>query len=399
MNDEVTISGIGATGGDKTVYEANLTDGSSPNAAALTQTGTFNVSAPDGFDYLTIGGVPVVTNGAVTIPGSAIATTYGALTITNIDLGTGVVSYSYTLSHNALAPGSDDVLDNIPVVLTDTDGSSASDTLIVKVVDDAPKAEPVEVPISSTDSMTNVMLILDLSGSMNDSSGLTGSGGQNLTRLDVAKAAVTELLEQYDARGDVMVRIVTFTGTGTAHGTVWMNVDDAKDKISDLPQPSGGTNYDAALLTAMGAFTDPGKLTGSSTQNVSYFISDGAPTANTDWPQIDETQLLNGIQPNERDVWRTFLADNNIVSFALGIPSVLTPENLNPIAFDPASDTLPANTPIIVTDLSELANALVITIPPLTASVLTGAEDTASNSFGGDGGFVQSITIDGVPHL
>ncbi len=225
VNDEVTISGIGATGGDKTVYEANLTDGSSPNAAALTQTGTFNVSAPDGFDYLTIGGVPVVTNGAVTIPGSAIATTYGALTITNIDLGTGVVSYSYTLSHNALAPGSDDVLDNIPVVLTDTDGSSASDTLIVKVVDDAPKAEPVEVPISSTDSMTNVMLILDLSGSMNDSSGLTGSGGQNLTRLDVAKAAVTELLEQYDARGDVMVRIVTFTGTGTA---VWQRLDECR---------------------------------------------------------------------------------------------------------------------------------------------------------------------------
>ena len=52
------------------------------------------------------------------------------------------------------------------------------------------------------------MLILDLSGSMNDSSGLTG-----LSRLDVEKAAISELFDQYDNRGDVMVRIVAFSET------------------------------------------------------------------------------------------------------------------------------------------------------------------------------------------
>jgi hypothetical protein len=40
-----------------------------------------------------------------------------------------------------------------------------------------------------------------------------------------------------------------------------------------------------------------------------------------------------------------------MVSFALGIPNVGTPANLNPIAFDPASDTQLADTPIIVTNL------------------------------------------------
>ncbi len=160
----------------------------------------------------------------------------------------------------------------------------------------------------------------------------------------------------------------------------------------------GNTNYDAALLTAMGAFTDGTKLTGPGTQNVSYFLSDGDPTASSDWPQIPGTQLANGIQANEQAVWESFLTTNKIVSFGLGIPNVGTPANLDPIAFDPASGAQLADTPIIVTDLSQLANALVFTISPVTGSVLTGAGGATSNSFGADGGFVQSITVDGVTY-
>src|SRR6185295_18398036 len=113
------------------------------------------------------------------------------------------------------------------------------------------------------------MLILDLSGSMDNSSGLTG-----LTRLDVAKAAINELLDQYDSSGDVMVRVVTFSDTGKEVGSTWMSVADAKAAIAGL-SAGGGTNYDAALPAAMGAFTDSNKLTGPGTQNVSYFLSDG----------------------------------------------------------------------------------------------------------------------------
>jgi Ca2+-binding RTX toxin-like protein len=240
--------------------------------------------------------------------------------------------------------------------------------------------EPVEVSVVPTDSKTNVMLVLDLSGSMNDSSGLSG-----LTRLDVEKAAINELLDQYDNRGDVMVRIVTFSDNGSAVGNVWMSVADAKTAIAGL-SAGGSTNYDAALLTAMAAFADGTKLTGPGTQNVSYFLSDGDPTAN------------HGIQANEQAVWESFLTTNNIVSFALGIPNVATPANLDPIAFDPASGTQLADTPIIVTDLGQLSNNLVFTLPPVTGSVLTGAGGAPSNFFGADGGFVQSITVDGVTY-
>jgi hypothetical protein len=171
-----------------------------------------------------------------------------------------------------------------------------------------------------------------------------------------------------------MVRIVTFSDAGHAVGSVWKSVADAKVAIAGL-SAGGSTHYDAALLTAMTAFTDGGKLTDLGThnvQNVSYFLSDGDPTASSDWPQIPGTQLANGIQANEQAVWESFLTTNKIVSFGLGIPNVGTPANLDPIAFDPASGAQLADTPIIVTDPSMLANTLVFTIPPVSGGVLTG---------------------------
>ena len=152
-------------------------------------------------------------------------------------------------------------------------------TLSVTVEDDSPKAVPITTSITPTDANTNVMLILNLSGSMSDASGLSG-----LSRLDVEKAAVNELLEQYNNRGDVMVRLVTFSDSGAANGSVWMTVDAAKAALAGLTA-GGSTNYDAGLLTAMSAFTSPGALTGDNTQNVSYFLSDGSPTIGSDWPR------------------------------------------------------------------------------------------------------------------
>jgi len=48
-----------------------------------------------------------------------------------------------------------------------------------------------------------------------------------------------------------MVRIVTFSETGAAVGSAWQSVANAKAAIAGL-SAGGNTNYDAALLTAMG---------------------------------------------------------------------------------------------------------------------------------------------------
>ncbi len=340
---------------------------------------------------LTSGGVAIAWTlqaAGHTLIGKAGAATIITATIT--DAGTYNVALSGPIDH-ATANQEDNTTFTVPVIVSDGHTTTPT-TLSVTIEDDSPKAGPVEVSVVPTDSKTNVMLVLDLSGSMGTSSGLTG-----LTRLDVAKAAINELLDQYDNRGDVMVRIVTFSTTGAAVGSAWQSVADAKAAIAGL-SAGGNTNYDAALLTAMGAFTDGTKLTGPGTQNVSYFLSDGDPTVSSDWPQIPGTQSANGIQANEQAVWESFLTTNKIVSFGLGIPNVGTPANLDPIAFDPASGAQLADTPIIVTDPSKLANALVFTIPPVTGGVLNGAVGATPNSFGADGGFVRSITVDGVTY-
>ena len=367
-----------------------------------TASGTITASDADG-DALTMSlGTPSasLTSGGVaiawtlqgaghTLIGKAGTATIITATIT--DAGTYNVALTGPIDHPFVNQE-----DNKPfaVPVTVSDGhTTTSTTLSVTIEDDSPKAAPVEVSVVATDSKTNVMLILDVSGSMDSPSGLPG-----LTRLEAAKAAVNELLDQYDSRGDVMVRIVTFSTAGTAVGSAWKSVADAKVDIANL-SAGGNTNYDAALLTAMTAFTAGTKLSGPGTQNVSYFLSDGEPTTGSDWPQINGTQSNPGIQDNERGVWEAFLTTNNIVSFALGISNgAPQTANLNPIAFDPASGTQLADTPIIVTDLGQLANALVFTIPPVTGSVLTSAGGAPPNSFGADGGYVQSITVDGVTY-
>ncbi len=280
-------------------------------------------------------------------------------------------------------------LGNVGVVATDTNGDTATGTVNLNVKDDTPKADLVSTSIAPTDSKTNVMLILDLSGSMNDPSGLTG-----LSRLDVEKAAVNELLEQYDSRGDVMVRLVTFSDSATASGSAWMTVAAAKAALTGLTA-GGNTNYDAGLLTTMSAFTASGALSGPGTQNVSYFLSDGVPTVGSDWPQISGTQTTSGIQTNEQAVWESFLTTNKIISYAFGVGSGVTTSTLDPIAFDPAPGTQLADTPIIVTNLSELTSALAFSVPPTSGAFVAGINGAIAGSFGADGGHIQSITVDG----
>ena len=157
---------------------------------------------------LTSGGVAIawtLQDAGHTLIGKAGTATIITATIT--DAGTYNVALSGPIDHST-ANQEDNTTFTVPVIVSDGHTTTPT-TLSVTIEDDSPKAEPVEVSVVPTDSKTNVMLILDLSGSMGTSSGLTG-----LTRLDVAKAAINELLDQYDNRGDVMVRIVTFSEYG-----------------------------------------------------------------------------------------------------------------------------------------------------------------------------------------
>ena len=247
---------------------------------------------------------------------------------------------------------------------------------------------------------TNLMLILDISGSMGDPSGYQG-----MTRMQVMQKSALELLDKYDAYGNVMVNIITFA-TSAANATgVWVTVDAAKTIILGL-SPTNSTNYDDALNEAIKAFGDSGRLVGA--QNVSYFMSDGLPNANalsgTAASVPDGNNSLGGVNgidgdgatlSGETKDWADFLTANNINSFALGMGSGATQSALNPIAYNGVSGASPANTTaVVVTDFSQLAATLLSTVvaPPLSGQLIDGI--TAST--GADGGWINSITVAGV---
>jgi len=142
-NTPPTISDLTpqAQGGDVSVYEDDLADGSDPVPKdSLTQEGNFTINSPDGIDSLTIDGHTFISEGVFTA-GSFQTDLGNTLTITSYDPDTGVVSYTYTLADNethADVQGNNSLFEDFAVVLTDQDGQSASGILSVNIVDDVP---------------------------------------------------------------------------------------------------------------------------------------------------------------------------------------------------------------------------------------------------------------------
>ncbi|MFW9080969.1 retention module-containing protein [Pseudomonas sp. P2757] len=616
-DDPVVLNGLDVYGGELTVYEKNLSDGTSPNTPALTQSGTFTVTALDGLQTLTVGGIALVTNGvAAGFPQSVVTPLGSTLTITGFNATTGVVSYSYTLVDNETHPnanGANSITENFNVVATDTDGSTANgqinvnivddlptaqadsgsvaeggtvnisvlgndvsgadgaatiigvragsntatsavgglnsningaygyltldaagnavyhsnpnsvsppgatdtftysirdsdgdestttitinvadskllasvdqdvtvyekaldltkdgqdlapgtvtgsepgntgetatgtlvgavtggsgaltytlvgsatgsygqillnpngtytytltsapktspnandgpntlsesftykatdalgnsttSTIVVNIVDDVPKAVASDRSVAAVEIDSNLLIVLDISGSMADASGVPG-----LSRLALAKQAISALLDKYDDLGDVKVQLVTFSSNATDRTAVWVDVATAKTILAGLTA-GGGTNYDAAVAVMQTAFNTSGKLTGA--QNVGYFFSDGKPNEG-DINAADEAALKN------------FLDANNIKNYAIGLGSGVSNANLDPLAYDGISHT---NTnAVVVTDLNQLNSVLSGTVQgaPVTGSLLG-----EGGTFGADGGFIKSIVIDGTTY-
>ena len=291
--------------------------------------------------------------------------------------------------------------------ITDKDGDSQSASVdlgsAISFKDDGPSVTAATNSGQATQVQnTNLMLILDVSGSMGDPSGYQG-----MTRMEVMQKSALELLDKYSAYGTVMVNIITFASSANNPTSVWVNVDVAKSTILGLV-PSGSTNYDDALNEAIKAFGDSGRLTGA--QNVSYFMSDGLPNANSLSGSAatvpDGSNSLGGgdgidgdgaTLSGETKDWADFLTANNINSFALGMGSGATQSALDPIAYNGVSGASPANTTaVVVTDFSQLAATLLSTVvaPPLSGQLIDGI--TASS--GADGGWLSTITVGGVTY-
>ncbi|QXI13501.1 retention module-containing protein [Pseudomonas zeae] len=357
---------------DVTVYEkaldltkdgqdlaAGTVTGSDPTNTGETATGTLVGAVTGGTGAITY-----------TLVGSATGS-YGQIQL-NAD-GT----YTYTLtSAPKTTPSANDgantLSESFTYKATDALGNSTTSTLVVNIVDDVPKAVASDRSVAAVEIDSNILIVLDISGSMADASGVPG-----LSRLALAKQAISALLDKYDDLGDVKVQLVTFSSNATDRTTVWVDVATAKTLLAGLTA-GGGTNYDAAVATMYNAFNTSGKLTGA--QNVGYFFSDGKPNEG-DIGTADEATL------------KAFLDANNIKNYAIGLGSGVSNANLDPLAYDGITHT---NTnAVVVTDLNQLNSVLSGTVEgaPVTGSLLG-----EGGTFGADGGFIKSIVVDGTTY-
>lgn len=299
-------------------------------------------------------------------------------------------SYTVTLKGplDHAAGGGENTLDlNFKAIVHDGEHDSEIE-FAVEVKDDVPTlSDDAELAINLSKLQTNLMIVLDLSGSMN----FVGSGNQQRpndpnNRLNLAKKALEDLINKYDEYGDVKVKLVTFGDVARTKAYVtWMSALDAIATIKALTA-NGGTSYKDALDKVMGTdgFTDDsGKLTGEGVQNVSYFITDGVPAQGP----VSETQQAT---------WEAFVREHHINSVGVGFGGILEKDipNIDPIAYNGAEGR--ESTVVVAASAEELNSTLqnLIQLPRQEGS-LRGELDSTVEGFGADGGFVNVLNVDG----
>ncbi|MDG9929661.1 MULTISPECIES: retention module-containing protein [unclassified Pseudomonas] len=353
----------------------------------------WNGTAPSG---LTSGGSAVsyhLSNGDRTLTamvGGAGGEAVFILELTDTATGAYTFELFKPLDHEPPASGSDE--NDLPLSFgyqvwdADPSAAPASGSLTVTVDDDSPAAanDIAKSAPEPTGVNTNLMIILDVSGSMDNNPGVSGF----TTRLALAKSAIQNLVDAYDGLGDVMVRLVAFNASATSNlsgsGEIWLTASQAKSVIGALSNTygDGNTNYDAALIRAISAFDSSGKISGGNVQNVSYFLSDGQPTTSSSWGIGAGSN--NGIVAAEETVWTNFLNNNEIKSYALGMGQGTAGDlaQLNPVAYDGIGTGTNTNG-ILVTNLSQLDATLqgTVSAPTITGNLLA----EGANGFGADG--------------
>ncbi|WP_198325268.1 tandem-95 repeat protein [Permianibacter aggregans] len=398
-----TTINVGATDPDTaTVYESGLAGGTqSPDQLAVATGNLFaNDAAANGpvANIIHNGTTYNAVAGVITIN-----TAHGTLTV-NASTG----DYSYQL--NQANSSGNDVSEQFTYSFNN--GSTFSDTLTVNIIDDTPVAAPVVQTIPESEEQTfNLVFTLDISTSM-----ATLVGGTGQTRLQLAKDALISLGQEYfNQSGNVTLTVVLFADGAHRLGT-FTDFASFSAAVSGVVY-AGGNNYRNDLLTSNGGPGDPGSDTNAfvndgtsyvdpaalirailmqqistqnpaaNVQNISYFLSDGAITQDT-----EITLSSTG--------FRDFMNANGVSSYSVGIGTGL-PSSLSDLNYMHNVDQLGRGSgqidqALIVSDVSLLESELLSTVPTAFGGNLTQEGTITRIDFGADGGYVQSIVLPGI---
>ncbi|MCC6077129.1 retention module-containing protein [Pseudomonas sp. GCM10022188] len=168
--DGVVITGLNQQGGEALVDEDDLPSGTDQTPESLSDSGTFGISAPDGIATISVGGTTFTfAQLANSGTGNLVIDSPAGVLVINGYSGTatdGTVSYTYTLQAPVSnATGSDLANESFAVVVTDTDGTSASASLDIAIVDDLPVAANDSNSLSEdASSVSGNVLTNDIAG-------------------------------------------------------------------------------------------------------------------------------------------------------------------------------------------------------------------------------------------
>ncbi len=243
-DDPITINGLNIEGPELVVDDDDLPDGSSPNAPALTKTGSFTVNGVDGIASIKVGGTEVFV-------GQTITTASGTFTITAIsspadgNANSITISYSFTLNDNTAHPiggGENSITESFEVVVTDTDGSTDTDFIDVRIIDDVPTA------VNDTDSIAagefgpatgNVITDAEADGGADTS----GADGASVTAIVGAAAG-------------------TVGGTTAGlYGVLTLNADGSYSYVRNAGTPGGFSDVFTYTITDSDGDTSTATLT------------------------------------------------------------------------------------------------------------------------------------------
>ncbi|MDD2780625.1 vWA domain-containing protein, partial [Sulfuricurvum sp.] len=311
----------------------------------------------------------------------------------------------------------DTVVDSFVYTVTDTNGTDYLANLDITIHDDSPVVnDTTAISISlPPETDTNILLTLDVSGSMSAAYGgtvtYTDQNGNTVTttRFELAKQALIDTINAYDANGNIKVNLSLFNSTAIT-ALNWVDATTAKNYINALSMNSNGqityngntitgltsvnTNYEAALNETIKA-DDNGIPVAD--QTVAYFISDGAPTVeNNEGNDVNgnvgtdaETGWLDTPYVNN---WTNFIAANNINLTVIGIGSNLNTDYLNLVQVEDGK------TAIVVTNVEELSNTITSNIESVTGS-LYGSDGQAGINFGADSGHILQLSYNGTTYI
>ncbi|RYD95286.1 MAG: VWA domain-containing protein, partial [Sphingobacteriales bacterium] len=415
---------IGTTGSGANII-TNVQTGNFSAAVASGQEGTLSyaiAAVPQNTAVQLVGGGNLTSGGhqvyfAVNTAGDLVGYTnagggtgsYGTgdKTVFTLVLNETTGAYTFTLQapidHHTTG---DNVEGNVAInlngrVTVSDSGGPGNDTAPINasitVIDDVPVAVGEGVSVAAGTLQTvDAQFIVDRSGSM-----FSGSGGGvsfdvpgfSDDRIGLARYSIQQML--LDNPQIQNIQIIGFGDSTTA--SAWMTRAAAEAFVSNGSNWTdlGGTNYDAALTKAMEAYVQARPL-GVSDKTVVYFMSDGEPTS--PWGSAGITNDGTGSDVSIAE-WEAFVSSNGISQvYGIGLGSGVTTANLNPISYPNTDVAAPSGVEdnVIIVNTTNLTQ-LNATMQGLlgSASSVNGNVLSNGDGFGADGGYIQSVQIDG----